>query len=147
MKLSCWLVWAARTQFNPFGMKSETVSKIYNRERQRKSALCYKMEYFIWRKFELFIKYSISFGTDQLSLLTIFLISSSSFKHGFHIALTSGNFFLANASELEYENLFIFSASYCSTSKDYRLVSARWKPCFSTTVCKLVIQISHLSQY
>ena len=37
---------------------------------------------------------------------------------------------LANASEIEYENFFIFSASYRSTSKEYRLVSARWKPCF-----------------
>ena len=41
----------------------------------------------------------------------------------------SANFFLANASKLEYENSFIFSASYRSTSKEYRLVSARWKPC------------------
>ena len=35
------------------------------------------------------------------------------FKDGFHLALTSGNCFLAKASELEYD-----------------LVSARWKPCF-----------------
>ena len=32
-------------------------------------------------------------------------------KHCFHLALTSGNFFFANTSELEYENLFIVSAS------------------------------------
>ena len=63
-----------------------------------------------------------SFKTNYISL-----------KHGFHLALTSGNF-LANASELEYENFFIFSASYRSTSKEYRLVSARWKPCFIDTV-------------
>ena len=55
----------------------------------------------------------------------------SSFKHGFHLALTSGNFFLANANELEHENFFIFSAGYRSTSEEYRLVSARWKPCFT----------------
>ena len=30
----------------------------------------------------------------------------ASVVHGFHLALTSGNLFLANASELEYENLF-----------------------------------------
>ena len=36
---------------------------------------------------------------------------------------------MANASVLEYENFFMFSASYRSTSKEYRLVSARWKPC------------------
>ena len=34
---------------------------------------------------------------------------------------------MANASELEYENIFIFSVSYRSTSKEYRQVSARWK--------------------
>ena len=62
--------------------------------------------------------FSRSFGTQKTNTV----------KHGFYLALTSGNFFLANASELEYENLFIFSASYCSISKDYRLVSARWKP-------------------
>ena len=45
-------------------------------------------------------------------------------KHSFHLALTSGNvFFLVNASELEYE--YILSASYCSTSKEYRLVGNR----------------------
>ena len=55
-------------------------------------------------------------------------------KHGIHLALTSGNFFLANASVLEYENFFMFSASYRSTSKEYRLVSARWKPGFSEIV-------------
>ena len=31
-------------------------------------------------------------------------------KYGLHLAITSDNFFLANASELEYENFFIFSA-------------------------------------
>ena len=36
-----------------------------------------------------------------------------------------GNFFLPT----QYENFFIFSASYRSISKEYRLVSARWKPC------------------
>ena len=55
-------------------------------------------------------------------------------KHGIHLALTSGNFFLANASVLEYENFFMFSASYRSTSKEYRLVSARWIPCLSIFV-------------
>ena len=45
-------------------------------------------------------------------------------KHGLHLALTSGNvFFLVNGSELEYEH--ILSASYCSTSKEYRLVGNR----------------------
>ena len=43
---------------------------------------------------------------------------------------TIANLFLANASQLEYENFFILSASYRSTSKEYALVSARWKPCF-----------------
>ena len=40
----------------------------------------------------------------------------SSLKHGFH------------ASELEYENLFIFSASYRLTSKEYYALEASAYP-------------------
>ena len=57
-----------------------------------------------------------------------------SIKHGFHLALT----YLANAKKLEYENFFIFSASYRSTSKEYRLVSAKWKPCFRIKQLKVI---------
>ena len=44
---------------------------------------------------------------------------------------------MANAGELEYENLlanwpvFFWCLAVTSTSKEYRLVSARWKPCFN----------------
>ena len=58
-----------------------------------------------------------------------------SIKHGFHLALT----YLANAKKLEYENFFIFSASYRSTSKEYRLVSAKWKPCFNEPLSTLAL--------
>ena len=57
-----------------------------------------------------------------LCLFSIFIILLST---------VSTYFLLANASELEYENFFIFSASYRSTLKEYRLVSARWKPSFN----------------
>ena len=41
------------------------------------------------------------------------------FKHGFHLAVTF--FLMETYLALEYENFFIFSASYRSRSKEYRL--------------------------
>ena len=52
--------------------------------------------------------------------------------------------FLAK-SELEYENFFIFSASYRSKSKEYRLVSARWKPCFIKEADNSTVQLRVVS--
>ena len=53
--------------------------------------------------------------------------NTSQKRYFMYLALTRGNA-MANASELEYENFFIFSPNYRSTSKEYHIVGVRWKP-------------------